>query len=303
MATEISIRAAPIEPLHSQLLTQAGVSLNVLRLDKIHPLLSGNKWYKLKYNLRAFEQHKQLPILSFGGAYSNHLHALAAAGRMLGMRTIGVIRGELSQPLNPILAFAKQQGMTLLPVSRADYRRKQQASFLQELRARFGDFHLLPEGGSNVLAIRGCEEIAPLVEWGAADAKRLLALSCGTGTTMAGLISGLSKLELDNAPEVLGISVLKAEGYLQAEVSSQLQACGDSGSISWRIDDAYHCGGYARSNPALTAFLRKFQRCSDIPLEPVYTGKLLFGLFDLIAQGIITPGTEVLAIHTGGIHS
>ena len=303
MTTEIAISAPPIESLQSPLLLESGVTLNVLRLDKIHPLLSGNKWYKLKYNLLEFQQKRELPILSFGGAYSNHLYALAAAGKILGMQTIGVVRGELPSTLNPVLTFAKEQGMTLHSVSRSDYRRKQQAAFLEDLRSKYGDFHLLPEGGSNALAIKGCEEIASLLNWSGSDSKRLVALCCGTGTTMAGLISGLSKLPAEGAPEVLGISVLKADGYLQTEISEQLANCESSNSIAWRVNDSYHCGGYGRSNAALDAFLRKFEILSEIPIEPVYTGKLFYALFDLIEKGEIARGTEVLAIHTGGIHS
>jgi len=307
MPVEFSIRNPPIEPLHCEFLRQAGVSVNVLRLDKCHRQLSGNKWYKLKYNLLEFQQQPDLPILSFGGAYSNHLYALAAAGKLLGMRTIGVVRGEIPEPLNPVLAFAKEQGMTLLPVSRGDYRRKQHADFLDDLRGRFGDFHLLPEGGSNSLAIKGCEEIASLLSWQNADSKKLVALCCGTGTTMAGLISGLSKIESanagENAPEVLGISVLKGDGYLQSEILGQLQAYGYVDSIDWRVDDAHHCGGYARSNPALQSFLNEFAGFSDLPLEPVYTGKLFYALFDSIEKGAISAGTEIVAIHSGGIHN
>jgi 1-aminocyclopropane-1-carboxylate deaminase len=303
MPVDISISKPPIEPLHCALLRLFDVSVNVLRLDKCHPLLSGNKWYKLKYNLLEFQQQPELPILSFGGAYSNHLHALAAAGKLFGMRTIGVVRGEMPAPLNPVLTFAREQGMTLLPVSRSNYRRKHEADFLQDLRDRFGDFHLLPEGGSNSLAIKGCEEIASLLEWQNTDLKRLVALCCGTGTTMAGLISGLSKTEADSAPEVLGISVLKGDGYLQSEVLSQLQACDCSDPAAWRVDDAHHCGGYARSNPALQSFLNEFAGFSDMPLEPVYTGKLFYALFDLIEKGVIPAGTEIVAIHSGGIHN
>jgi 1-aminocyclopropane-1-carboxylate deaminase len=220
------------------------------------------------------------------------------------MRTIGVVRGEMPEPLNPVLAFVREQGMTLLPVSRGDYRRKQHADFLDDLRGRFGDFHLLQEGGSNSLAIKGCEEIALLLQWQNTDSKRLVALCCGTGTTMAGLISGLSKSESasESAPEVLGISVLKGDGYLQAEILGQLRACGCADSIDWRVDDAHHCGGYARSNPALQSFLSEFVGFSDLPLEPVYTGKLFYALFDLIEKGVISAGTEVVAIHSGGIH-
>ncbi|GJM13850.1 MAG: 1-aminocyclopropane-1-carboxylate deaminase [Pseudohongiella sp.] len=303
MPVEFSISEPSIEPLQCELLTRARVTMNVLRLDRCHPLLTGNKWYKLKYNLLEFQKRPELPILSFGGAYSNHLHALAAAGKYLGMETIGVLRGELPEPLNPVLSFALEQGMTLHPVSRVDYRRRQDPDFIQELRAKFGEFHLLPEGGSNALAITGCEEIAALLRWQNPGGSRLLALCCGTGTTAAGLISGLSKEASESAPQLLGVSVLKGDGYLQREIKQQLTANGCVDAIGWRVDDQHHCGGYARSNPALSAFMTQFAQYSDVPLEPVYSGKLFFALFDLIERGEIAPGTEVLAIHTGGIHT
>ena len=303
MPVELSIRKPPIEPLHCELLRRTGVSVNVLRLDKCHPQLGGNKWYKLKYNLLEFQKQPELPILSFGGAYSNHLYALAAAGKLLGMRTIGIVRGEMPEPLNPVLAFAREQGMTLVPVSRGDYRRKQEPDFLEGLRVRFGDFHLLLEGGSNSLAIKGCEEIVSLLKWQNVGSNHLVALCCGTGTTMAGLIKGLSEIESVDAPEVLGISVLKGDGYLQAEVLDQLQASGCVDPIGWRVDDAHHCGGYARSNSALQSFLSEFAEFSDLPLEPVYTGKLFYALFDLIEKGVFSAGTEIVAIHSGGIYN
>ena len=303
MPVDIAISKPPIDALHCELLRRSGVSLNVLRLDKCHPLLSGNKWYKLKYNLLEFQQQPDLPILSFGGAYSNHLHALAAAGKLFGIRTIGVVRGEMPEPLNPVLAFAKEQGMTLLPVSRGDYRHKLEPEFLEGLRVRFGDFHLLPEGGSNSLAIKGCEEIASLLKWQKPGSKQLVALCCGTGTTMAGLIKGLSEIESESAPDVLGISVLKGDGYLQAEILGQLQASACTDPIGWRVDDAHHCGGYARSNSALQSFLSEFAEFSDLPLEPVYTGKLFYALFDLIEKGVISAGTEIVAIHSGGFRN
>lgn len=302
MPVEFSIRKPPIERLECQFLRQAGVTMRVLRLDKIHPLLSGNKWFKLKYNLLEFQHRRELPVLSFGGAYSNHLHALAAAGKLLGLRTIGMVRGEMPHPLNSVLNFAAEQGMRLVPLSRSDYRRKQDPDFLAELRVRFGEFHLLPEGGSNALALRGCEEIAPLLHWRDEGARRLAALCCGTGTTMAGLIGGLGKIDADSAPNVLGVSVLKGEGYLQEEIQKQLQASDYKSSIEWSVDDGHHCGGYARSNVSLQTFLEEFAGISSLPLELVYTGKLFYALFDLIERGVISSGTEVVAIHTGGIH-
>ncbi len=303
MFLEESFSKPPIEPVICDLLEQRGVNLNVLRLDKIHPLIEGNKWFKLKHNLQVFQERRDLPILSFGGAYSNHLRALAAAAKLLNMKTIAVLRGELVEPLNPVLSFAREQGMELIPVSRSDYRRKHDPQFLSQLQAQFGEFHLLPEGGSNLLAVKGCEEIVQNVCWQSSARKRVLALCCGTGASMAGLISGLSKREHVLPPGVLGISVLKAQGYISQEVNRWLQANDCSNAVNWSVEESYHCGGYARSSPALSAFLTEFKSYSAIPLEPVYTGKLFFALFDMVQRGVISAGTEILAIHTGGIHS
>jgi 1-aminocyclopropane-1-carboxylate deaminase len=304
MSVDIPFTKPPIEPLECEFLRQAGVTVNVLRLDKIHPLVHGNKYYKLKYNLQLLQKNKTLPVLSFGGAYSNHLYALAAAGNLLGLKTIGVVRGELVEPLNPVLKFAREQGMRLIPVSRSDYRRKHEPAYLRQLEEQVGGkFQQIPEGGSNLLAVKGCEEIVADIEWQKPGGSRFIAISCGTGASMAGIVSGLSKLsrEQEPVPEVLGISVLKAEGYIAREVNGWLRESGCGEPVPWRVEDSYHCGGYARVNPALRNHLEAFKNYSDIPIEPVYTGKLFYALFELIKQGAIPAGAEIIAIHSGGI--
>ena len=289
-----------LDPVDCELLHEHDVRLNVLRLDLMHPHIFGNKWFKLRLNLQsALEQ--QLPaILSFGGAYSNHLYALAAAGKYFGLRTFGVVRGELVEPLNPVLAFARQQGMELIPVTRADYRRKTTPEFLASLRSRFGEFYLIPEGGSNTLAVAGCCEIAEFMRWQTDTGARYVALACGTGTTMAGVVTGLSRMQQLPPASVLGIAVVNAPGALAREVQHWLPA---ANAVHWSVLDDYHLGGYARRSPELEAFLQEFARISTIPLEPVYTGRLMFGLFDQIRRGLIAPGSEVIALHTGGIYT
>lgn len=304
MPIDLTIKQAPIEPVRCDLLDQCRVRLNVLRLDRIHPIIHGNKWFKLKRNLETMQNLGLKRVVSFGGAYSNHLYALAAAGKHFGLETIGLVRGEICQPLNPVLSFAQQQGMRLIGISRSDYRHKTDKGFLQELESRFGDFYLLPEGGSNLLAVQGCEELVDSFGWQTTDRPRLVALSCGTGATMAGVVSGISKQDDQSNPaSVIGVSVLKAGDYLQREVQQWLQRKQLSETAQWQIKENYHCGGYARSTPELTKFLQQFSTFSTIPLEAVYTGKLFFGLFDMISKGEIPAGTEILAIHTGGIVS
>ncbi len=304
---DLNLGNAPIQAVSHHLLEEADVSFDVLRLDLVHPHIHGNKWFKLKHNLDQLRQSGARRVLSFGGAWSNHLYALAAAGKHFELETIGVIRGELVEPLNPVLDFAKKQGMQLIPVSREDYRRKTEKDFIDRLHQQLGDFYLIPEGGSNALALKGCEEIADLILQSSWRESRdvtgsdYVALACGTGMTMAGLISGFSKSSAPLLPELLGFSVLKGEGYLSSEVSDYLADVALQQSLSWRMLEDYHCGGYAKTDGALRKFLQEFSGFSDIPIEPVYTGKVFFGLFEMIKQGQFEPGSRILALHTGGI--
>lgn len=288
-----------IDSIDCDLLREHDVLLRVLRLDLMHPTLHGNKWFKLKHTIDRIQEQGIATVLSFGGAYSNHLYALAAAGKLFGFRTIGIVRGELVEPLNPVLQFAREQGMELVPCTRSEYRRQREPGFEAALRQRFGDFYLLPEGGSNALAVTGCAELAELLQWRSAARPRVVGLACGTGATLAGLISGLSRAPREPVPTVLGTAVLRAPGYLAGAVRDLLE---HDGVCPWSVLEQYHCGGYAKSTPALRAFLADFPRYSAVPLEPVYSGKLLFSLFDQIATGAIARGSEVLALHCGGIH-
>ena len=304
---DLKLDKAPIQSVHHQILTEADVSLDVLRLDLIHPLIHGSKWFKLKHNLLQVQKSGATRVLSFGGAWSNHILALAAAGKYYGLETIAVIRGELVEPLNSVLSFAKEQGMQLYPVSREDYRRKSEAEFIDELHDELGEFYLIPEGGSNALALKGCEEICDLIfksEWlkeSSSLTPNFVALACGPGATMAGLISGFSKSRNSILPEVLGFSVLKGEGYLSSEVTRHLDGVSLEGSVPWRMIEDYHCGGYAKSNEKLRSFLQAFSSISDIPIEPVYTGKVFFGLLEMVKSGEFKSGSRILALHTGGI--
>ncbi|MDP2346701.1 MAG: pyridoxal-phosphate dependent enzyme [Gammaproteobacteria bacterium] len=274
----------------------AGVSLRMLRLDKVHPLLSGNKWYKLRLNLEAARHQGHTTVLSFGGAYSNHLHALAAAGNLFGFRTIGVVRGELTQPLNPTLAFCREQGMELHAISRTEYRSKTDGAFLAELTARFGDFFLVPEGGANTAGVLGCTDIVRFLQWSSHSRDRHVMLACGTGATLAGMLAGLT------VPcQITGFSVLKGGEFLTHRVQEFLHECGAADPGQWQINTDWHFGGYGRVTNELLEFIRQFTRTTGIPLEPVYTGKMMFGLYSLLAQGGIASGSEIIAIHSGGL--
>jgi 1-aminocyclopropane-1-carboxylate deaminase len=263
----------------------------------MHPNIHGNKWFKLKHNIAYILQQGISRVLSFGGAYSNHIRALAALGEQLGIETIGVIRGERVEPLNPVLEFAERCGMGLTFVDRAAYRRKAELAMLDSLRQRFGEFYLLPEGGSNALGVQGCEELAQILAAPPLNPDFVM-LPCGTGATIAGLIRGLTKLE-NRQISVLGVSVLKAPGYLHGEVAGWLRGIG--GTPQWQVLEDFHCGGFGRTNPELSSFLSAFETYADIPLEPVYSGKLFHALFQLVEAGRFPSGSEILALHTGGL--
>lgn len=261
--------------------------ISIKRLDLIHPQISGNKFFKLKYNLLAARQQGFEKVLTFGGAYSNHIAATAFAAHKFGFQSLGMIRGEelAQRPLNPTLATAQQFGMQLEFISRNAYRQKDQPDFLQHLQQQYPDFYLIPEGGTNALAVQGCREILT-----AEDAQfDLICCAVGTGGTFAGLIEASQQHQ-----QLLGFSALKGD-FLTHEVA-QLTT-----KRNWRILDNYCCGGYAKTTPELIQFIQTFEQRYNIPLEQVYTGKMLRGIFDLIDQDKIGPDQKILLIHTGGL--
>lgn len=261
--------------------------ISIKRLDLIHPQISGNKFFKLKYNLLAARQQGFEKVLTFGGAYSNHIAATAFAAHKFGFQSLGMIRGEelAQRPFNPTLATAQQFGMQLEFISRNAYRQKDQPDFLQHLQQQYPDFYLIPEGGTNALAVQGCREILT-----AEDAQfDLICCAVGTGGTFAGLIEASQQHQ-----QLLGFSALKGD-FLTHEVA-QLTT-----KRNWRILDDYCCGGYAKTTPELIQFIQTFEQRYNIPLEQVYTGKMLRGIFDLIDQDKIGPDQKILLIHTGGL--
>ncbi len=280
-----------IQPLQDELLATAQVAISVLRLDEMYPLSSGNKWYKLKYNLQQAKKEGKNTLLTFGGAYSNHIHATAAAGAQHGFKTIGVIRGERPEVLNPTLQFAEAQGMQLHFVSREEYRNKAGASFVNQLQQKFGPFYLLPEGGTNALAVRGCSEILP--EKLLCDA---VVCSAGTGGTIAGLL-----VRLEGQKKVLGFPALKGGEFLYDAINQLTTHYQNRLYTNYQLITDYHFGGYAKVNAELVNFINEFRQKHQILLDPVYTGKLFYGLFDLIKQGFFPVHTRLLAIHTGGL--
>ncbi|MDO5979738.1 1-aminocyclopropane-1-carboxylate deaminase/D-cysteine desulfhydrase [Flavivirga spongiicola] len=265
-----------------------GAELFIKREDEIHPFVSGNKYRKLKYNLLEAKKKGFKTLLTFGGAFSNHIAAVASAGNLLGFKTIGVIRGnELEDKIsdNETLSFAKQNGMQFKFVSRADYRDKTSKAFLAKLKEEFNDFYLIPEGGTNILAIKGCEEI--LTE--ADNVFDYICCAVGTGGTISGLIN-CSK----PSQQVLGFPALKGD-FLRQDISKFVA------KTNWDLITDYHFGGYAKINEELVTFINQFKKTNAIPLDPVYTGKMMFGVFDLINKDYFKKDSKILAIHTGGL--
>lgn len=286
-----------IQPIHSTIAQQAGVDLSVLRLDAMHPWVNGNKWFKLKYNLLEAKQRNFTTLLTFGGAYSNHIFATAAAGNLFGFRTIGMIRGEERLPLNPTLSFAVEQGMQLVYLERHKYRERQTTALQAELQQRFGEVFIIPEGGSNLNGVRGCMEI---VNTAAFDT---VCVACGTGTTLAGIV-----LSLQKSQRVIGFPILKDGAFLATEIDSWLRNYLASGlptpheaSASWELIYNYHFGGYAKVNDELLLFSQQFTQEHGIPLDYVYTAKMFYGVIDLLKQGFFGRGDSLLLIHTGGL--
>ena len=283
--------APPTQRVNDPILASLGVQLSVLRLDLVHPTINGNKWYKLKYNLQRAREEGHTTLLTVGGAYSTHLYATAAAGRTYGFKTIGIVRGEAHEPLNPTLCFAQAQGMQLHYVSREAFRQRGEAAFQQDLLERFGRHYYLPEGGTNVLAVRGCVEIVP-----AELPFDYVACCVGTGGTLAGVLVGTAE-----CATVLGFPALKGGAFLREEVDQLTHQYNGQRYDHYRLVEDYHFGGYARVKPELIEFINRFFKAIGIPLEPVYTGKMLYGLYDMIEKGYFLSGSRILAIHSGGL--
>jgi 1-aminocyclopropane-1-carboxylate deaminase len=264
------------------------VSVFIRREDLIHPYVSGNKLRKLKYNLAQAKAENQNTLLTFGGAFSNHIAATAYAGAEQGFKTIGIIRGEELESeilVNPTLAFAQKCGMQFRFVSREDYRRKTEAFFIENLRQEFGAFYLVPEGGTNDLAIKGCEEIITDL-----DAEYdFICCSVGTSGTISGIINSVFPHQ-----KVLGFPALKGD-FLQDEIRKFARR------ENWELITDYHFGGYGKVTLALIAFINQFYEYNNIPLDPIYTGKMVFGVLDLIGKEYFPEHSKILLIHTGGI--
>lgn len=286
----------PLQKISDPAIASSGVDLYVLRLDMIHPHISGNKFFKLKYNLEEAKRQGKDTLLTFGGAYSNHIAATAAAGKEYGFKTIGVIRGEeLEAPpqpspsgkgtkdVNHTLKFAAECGMQLQFVSREEYRKLRDTP--THLLPYSPDHYVLPEGGTNDLAVKGCAEILQLID----IPFDVVCCPVGTGGTLAGIVSSLKE-----GQKALGFSVLKGVDF------SALTSLTSKVSKTFEVRD-YHFGGYAKYTPELLKFIDDFEKQNNIPLEQVYTGKMMFGIYDMIRKGKFQKDSMVVAVHTGGL--
>lgn len=284
-----SVTSVPINKIENDFLKENQVELIIQREDLIHPFISGNKWRKLKYNVEKFRKGNFESLVTFGGTSSNHIAATAAAGKKFDIPCVGIIRGDDKRALSSTLEFAKKQGMKLEFISRSDYKNKNSESFLKELSVHYPNSYLLPEGGSNIEAIQGCAEITAVH-----SAFDTVICACGTGTTLSGIISSLKPHQ-----NAIGIPVLKNANFLNIAIQQQLNSI-NCNNTNWKLELNYHLGGYAKYHEGLIAFIQDFYTQTEIQLDPLYTGKMLFALYDLIAKKSIS-NCSVLAIHTGGL--
>ena len=289
---KIAFPPSPLQEIRDDLLTQKNVRLFIKRDDLLHDQISGNKIRKLKYNLLQAKSEGHNTLLTFGGAYSNHIYAVAAAGDIYGFKTIGVIRGEPYDKLNPTLEFASSKGMHLHYISRKDYKNKYTTDTTRELNNRFGEFYMIPEGGSNSHALKGCAEIIDEID----ITFDYITSCCGTGGTLGGIIAGLN-----GSQHAIGFPVLKGGEYLRKEIQDYILAYNDKVYLNWHLVPDFHYGGYAKYSEELIKFINDFKRRLKVPLDPIYTGKMMSGLFKLISNDKFKKGTRIIAVHTGGL--
>lgn len=299
----------PLQGINDAVTQKNGIRLFILRADLNHPHISGNKLFKLKYNLLEAEKKGIKTLLTFGGAFSNHIAATAAAGKEYGFKTIGIIRGEKYSELNPTLKFSVDCGMQLHYVSRSLYRNKEDLYDYVNQQFSEKNFYLIPEGGSNELGVLGCKEITQHIKLDF----DYVCCACGTGATMAGIV-----LSLKNNQKAIGFQILKAEGYIKNEVTQwkhkkihigKATGSGEAASgieaiaiqNNWDINENYHFGGYAKIQPELTEFISWFEQTNHVPLDYIYTGKMMIGIYDLIGKGFFKRGQTIVAVHTGGL--
>ncbi|MCC6570892.1 MAG: 1-aminocyclopropane-1-carboxylate deaminase/D-cysteine desulfhydrase [Chitinophagales bacterium] len=277
-----------LQPIVNECTQRAKLHLLLKRDDLIHPEISGNKWRKLKYNLEQARTEGKSRLVTFGGAFSNHITATSAAGKYLGFETVGIIRGEPHHPLNSSLQFAQDCGMQFIYLDRTHYRDKDISSISSHpLLTENECIYWLPEGGANMLAVKGCEEIVSEID----TPFDFICAACGTGTTLAGMAAALSPKQ-----KAIGFPVLKNGEFLFDDIRRLTNA-------DCQLMTDYHFGGYAKTTPELIQFIHTFYQEQQVLLDYVYTGKMMYGIFDLIQRGWFPEGSVIIAVHTGGVQN
>jgi 1-aminocyclopropane-1-carboxylate deaminase len=297
MQSAMQLKQTPIMPFNSSCIKLAGITLSIKRDDQQHEIISGNKLFKLFYHLEKCQQLGVKTIVTFGGAYSNHVHATAYAAKQMGIKVVAIIRGELLLPLNPTLKDCVDWGMIIEPVNRQEYKIKGQSEIIQKIIAGYENPYVIPEGGSDLLGVKGAAKILEGVDQSRFD---YIVCACGTGTTVSGIIQ-----QAASHIHVLGMAVLKGASWMHEEVQgwlNKLESEGvNSGEAIWSINTDYHFGGYAKTSGELDAFIDQINQIHSLPLEHIYTGKALYGVLDLAEQGFFKLGSRILFIHTGGL--
>jgi len=281
----ISYNNVYVQPiLHTY--TKNNITLNILRLDRLHNVVSGNKWFKLQLQIQACKQANKTTIATFGGAYSNHIVATAYACKLEGVNSVGIIRGDEPKQLNHTLQQAQSLGMQLQFVSRTDYGNKE----LLKQSLHQDNWYWVNEGG---YAILGAEGVTDMYKW-IDDTYTHIACATGTGTMMAGLIKGAAPHQ-----HVIGITALKGHDSLQQEITQLLTI--KEAEKPFSIFNAYHFGGYAKHPKALLDWMNQVYTTYQLPTDIVYTSKMLYGVFSLIESGYFAEGSKIIAIHSGGL--
>lgn len=296
LSTQLKIHSpSPEQRIQTDWTTNSNIQFYVKRDDLIHPIISGNKWRKLKFALYEAVKAKHPHIISFGGGFSNHLHALGYCCRHLGLKFTAIVRGNYQDNPSPMLNDLNAWNADIQYVDRLTYQKRADPSYLNELQCSYPDALVIPEGGSQQAALAGVAEIIDELQ----QHYDYILLPTASGGTLAGLVARLEHISYGPPIEVMGIGVLKGEGYLENLVTDLLP--NQQAKQNWRINHNYHFGGYAKSNENLQLFCSDFFQQTQIAIEPVYSGKLFYALKALITEQYFPKGSRILALHTGGL--
>jgi 1-aminocyclopropane-1-carboxylate deaminase len=292
------ILPSPLQKINHPIAITKGVELFIKRDDLIHPVVSGNKWRKLKFNIEKFKANKYEAILTFGGAYSNHIAATAETGAILGIKTIGIIRGEeLNNNSNKTLYKAHANGMKLIFVPRDIYAERYERFYHEKLRNEYGNVHIINEGGANFHGVLGCIEILKEIDF----EPDYIYTASGTGTTAAGLLMASQQSKIVSVP------VFKNGNFIKNEILALLEQFAldkillKQKSELLELNITAHFGGYGKYNLELIQFINKFYKSTGIKLDQIYTGKMMYALLNDIKNNKFKPGSTIIALHTGGL--